>query len=407
MQNRGTHIKVGLSREEKARRRTLSVWREIDKSCVVGNTRYLVTVKSGPATINDTQVDAMKDAIASHDETWLSQTKNNNPNVEKLHVVIGRIFPILQYIVETVLIVLEMLVSKYHRCKLILCGNSRLQQEGETMTSFTGAVILTDQKKTLLFKNRDLPLERKDEIYYDAEFFGVRGINAITGEVSGCAIGVNKNGLAVGSTRVLRTKDPNYDLLTEHILTFAKDAEEGLQVIMDERKKGKCWQWGNLILADHDSVLVVELAGDDHSVEWSERKVIRAGHHIMLSTEKEVRKHLTEAGLTIYENSMRRVERGYELVRDATNVTAIFSMLKDHDGSPGQSSICLHGLREGQDNTEKSYVVEVDNSSGHDQPKITFHVAAGNPCSTPYNAVPIAFPASDEVIKRAFEIYFK
>jgi hypothetical protein len=275
------------------------------------------------------------------------------------------------------------------------------------MTNFTGAVILADQKKTLLFKNRDLPFERKDEIFYDTDYFGVRGVNINTEELSGIAIGVNKNGLAVGTTRVLRTRDPNYDLLTEHILTFAKDAEDGLQVIMDEHKSGKRWQWGNLILADHNSVLVVELAGDDHSVEWSERKVIRAGHHIMLDTENEVRQHLKDAGMTIYENSIRRVERGYELVRDATNVNAIFSMLKDHDGSPGQSSICLHGIREGQSNTEKSYVVEIDNSAGPDQPAITFHVAGGNPCTTPYNAVPVVFPVNDEAVKRAHEIYFK
>ena len=31
---------TGLTTEEKARRRTMSVWREIDKSCVVGNRRY-------------------------------------------------------------------------------------------------------------------------------------------------------------------------------------------------------------------------------------------------------------------------------------------------------------------------------------------------------------------------------
>jgi hypothetical protein len=273
------------------------------------------------------------------------------------------------------------------------------------MTNFTGAVILADQNRTLLFKNRDLPFDRKDEIFYDNEYFGVRGVNVKTGEISGLAIGVNKYGLAVGSTRVLRTEDPNYDLLTEHILMYAKDAEAGLQVIIDELQKGKRWQWGNLILADHDSVLVVEVAGENHSVEWSERKVIRAGHHIMLDTEDEVRKYLKAAGHTIYENSVRRVERGYELVRDATNVNAIFSMLQDHDGSPGQSSICLHGIKDGQNNTEKSYVVEMDNSAG--QLKITFHIAKGNPCKSSYNAVPIVFPATEEDMKRAQELYFK
>jgi len=46
----------GLSREEKAKRRIDSVWREVDRSCVVGTRRYLTSIKSGPNTINDTQV---------------------------------------------------------------------------------------------------------------------------------------------------------------------------------------------------------------------------------------------------------------------------------------------------------------------------------------------------------------
>jgi len=46
----------GLSREERAKRRIDSVWREVDRSCVVGTRRYLTSIKSGPNTINDTQV---------------------------------------------------------------------------------------------------------------------------------------------------------------------------------------------------------------------------------------------------------------------------------------------------------------------------------------------------------------
>ena len=61
---------TGLTREEQARRRTSSVWREVDKSCVVGGRRYLTTIKSGPNTINDTQVQAMTQAIIDHHRTW-------------------------------------------------------------------------------------------------------------------------------------------------------------------------------------------------------------------------------------------------------------------------------------------------------------------------------------------------
>jgi hypothetical protein len=79
----------GLSREEKARTRTGSVWREVDKSCVVGNRRFLTSIKSGPNTINDTQVQAMTTALAQNYKGWMEQTKRTYPDVTELDIVIG------------------------------------------------------------------------------------------------------------------------------------------------------------------------------------------------------------------------------------------------------------------------------------------------------------------------------
>lgn len=79
----------GLSREQKARKRVESVWREIDRSCVVGTRRYLASIKSGPSTINDTQVQAMTQAIIDHHRQWATQTKNNHPGMSGLDIVIG------------------------------------------------------------------------------------------------------------------------------------------------------------------------------------------------------------------------------------------------------------------------------------------------------------------------------
>ena len=79
----------GLSRQEKARRRTASVWREIDKSCVSGKRRYLVSIKSGPNTINDTQVQAMTTAIVQNHRAWLAQSRKTYPGVKELDVVVG------------------------------------------------------------------------------------------------------------------------------------------------------------------------------------------------------------------------------------------------------------------------------------------------------------------------------
>lgn len=80
---------AGLSNEEKARRRNVSVWREVDRSCVVGDRRYLVTIKSGPHCINDSQVAAMKDAISTHHAAWLRDTQRTYRGVRELDVIIG------------------------------------------------------------------------------------------------------------------------------------------------------------------------------------------------------------------------------------------------------------------------------------------------------------------------------
>ena len=80
---------IGLSRERKARKRSQSVWREVDKSCIVGHRRYLVSIKSGPNCINDTQVQAMTDAISAHHSDWLGQTRQTYPRVNCLDIIIG------------------------------------------------------------------------------------------------------------------------------------------------------------------------------------------------------------------------------------------------------------------------------------------------------------------------------
>lgn len=272
------------------------------------------------------------------------------------------------------------------------------------MRSFAGAVILPDEKKTLLFKNRDMNArEHKDQLFYDVDCFGVRGVNNVTGEIGGLAIGVNHHGLAIANTHVRNTDDPSYYLLTEQLLMFSKDAEDGLEMVREHLKAGRRYQWGNLVLADHDSMLVIELAGDEHSIEWSERKALRTAHHIMLDTEDALKANTV--GVDRYENSVKRVERGYDLVRQVTNVNDVFTLLKDHGESPGQASLCKHAVSNDDPVTTMSYVVEIDNSHESGRPKIVFHVARGNPCQSSFAAVPIIFPADDEVMKRAMQFY--
>lgn len=78
----------GLSAEEKSARRVDSVWREIDASCFHGERRHLMTIKSGIATINDTQVGGMFTAIRDNHGTWLDLSRERF-GVEGIDVVIG------------------------------------------------------------------------------------------------------------------------------------------------------------------------------------------------------------------------------------------------------------------------------------------------------------------------------
>jgi hypothetical protein len=78
----------GLSMEEKSQARIDSVWREIDSSCVRGDRRHLLSIKSGVATINDTQVAAMATAIRDRHMHWLESSQARY-GVDGVDVVIG------------------------------------------------------------------------------------------------------------------------------------------------------------------------------------------------------------------------------------------------------------------------------------------------------------------------------
>ena len=78
-----------VGRSAKAAIRNNSIWREIDKDVVSGNRRYMTSIKSGPNTINDTQVQGMADAITSKHQAWLAQTDVAHPGLDGIDIVIG------------------------------------------------------------------------------------------------------------------------------------------------------------------------------------------------------------------------------------------------------------------------------------------------------------------------------
>jgi len=79
----------GLPKEEKTKKRTDSIWREVDRSCIVGDRRFLVSIKSGPNCINDTQVSGMVNAFDKNIPHWLAATKSSHAKVKYLDLVIG------------------------------------------------------------------------------------------------------------------------------------------------------------------------------------------------------------------------------------------------------------------------------------------------------------------------------
>lgn len=274
------------------------------------------------------------------------------------------------------------------------------------MPSLAGAVSLPDKNKTVVFKNRDLQsAKHKDEIFYDVDCFGVRGIDVVSGKHLGLAIGVNRNGLAMANTHVKSTDTPSFHVLSEQILMFAKDVEDGLGMVVESQQKGRTYQWGNVILADKDSLLAIEIADGEHTLERSKRKVLRSSHHIMLDTKDDLVGSLGHEASKLMENSEIRMNRGYELLRDVSDVSDVFSLLGDHGTERGQSSICRHVISDEDYSTAMSYLIEIDHGSESRRPKIVFHVAHGNPCEADYRAIPIVFPADEEIMKRATQIY--
>ena len=79
----------GLDRDEKAAVRRESVWREIDKSCVVGRRRYVMTIKSGPQCINDTQVSEMWRAITANKASWLESSRRLYRGIDGMDIIVG------------------------------------------------------------------------------------------------------------------------------------------------------------------------------------------------------------------------------------------------------------------------------------------------------------------------------
>ena len=58
-------------------------------ACVAGRKRFFTSIKSGPNTINDTQVQAMTQAIIDHHKTWAASSCKIFQDVQEIDIVLG------------------------------------------------------------------------------------------------------------------------------------------------------------------------------------------------------------------------------------------------------------------------------------------------------------------------------
>ena len=100
------------------------------------------------------------------------------------------------------------------------------------------------------------------------------------------------------------------------------------------------------------------------------------------------------------------MNRGYELLRQIGSANDVYALLKDHGDAKGQASLCRHADAAGDLFTSMSYVTEVDFDTDSGKPRVLFHVANGNPCENDYKTIPLVFPADEDIMKRANEMYF-
>jgi len=202
----------------------------------------------------------------------------------------------------------------------------------------TGALRFS-QNDYCLFKNKDFSLgEIKDKLVYNADFFGIRGIEnfgSAKGAVpiySGLSIGVNKHGLICGDTNVKITdsKSQNYDCLVEIALKKGNTIASALLAIEDSLKFTPSW-WGNIVLTDGLEFITAEIRGQ-------ELKVRRESHHIVITNHQP--SFADEKSPIGESTSSQRLKSAKKRLDKACEMKDVFDLQKSHDY--GKTGICNH-----------------------------------------------------------------
>jgi hypothetical protein len=165
-------------------------------------------------------------------------------------------------------------------------------------------------------------------------------------------------------------------VLGREILGRCATVEEALELLEDEIGPGS-YLGGTMVLADARSGALVEGADDEMVVRSSGSGVEVRNNHFLLVPELG-----PDAGE--YPSSYRRGRRCSELLsaRPAVDPMALADILRDHDPTPSDDSICRHGPTGDPlaHYTAASVIMIPRNAAG--APELLY--ASGHPCEVSY-----------------------
>ena len=210
-----------------------------------------------------------------------------------------------------------------------------------------------------LFKNKDFARAIPDSLIVDDERVVVRGVAdfaSADGSLgsstrwSGASVGANRHGVMVADAHVRDrgATHQNYDELAELALSAAS-VHEAIDVISTSVASRPAW-WGNLVLADAQTLVAVEVRDAEIRVGVGDRVVVRTNHHLLFDDG------FVEAGDG---RSMDRLRIAVAEMSSVTTVEGIERMLASHFATE-PTGICNHS----PDRTTVASYVLVHGASG-------------------------------------------
>ncbi|MFX1283357.1 MAG: carcinine hydrolase/isopenicillin-N N-acyltransferase family protein [Promethearchaeota archaeon] len=267
----------------------------------------------------------------------------------------------------------------------------------------TGAKFFNDGQTLVVFKNKDFKVKSHiDELSFDhSQAFGVRGVNLRNKTAAGFSIGVNQHGLVAVNSNILATSDSPYDLITERIVLEAKTVDEAIEICEQEVKRRIDYQWCNMVVATPEQLVAIELTSSELATTQSHDYLVRTNHHLILKTNEAIIEADPDKEKQNIEHSEIRFINTDRILKFASNVEDIFSLLKSHK----EAAICRHGQSSSQDlsyTTVYSYLIVINIEKS---PKIVFNVAKGPPCQHTFIRFNLEFPLTNEKTERIKQDY--